>query len=331
MSHRDTFRNIASRRFWGRFSVITPVARGTHTPLGPPMPLTHFDLQNAKPAAKPFKIADGGGLFLIVQPNGSKHWRLRYFYLGKERSLSIGAYPLVSLAEARGAREHAKRQIAAGADPSVQKKLARIAAAAASNNTFGLIAVEYLERLEANGASPATLKKNRWFLEESGTADRPPPYRRDHRRRGARPFAADREERPSRNRTSDAGRHRLSFPIGDRHAAGDERPHPCAARCALAPQYEAPRGDHRRAGVWRPLARDRRLRRLADHQGGASIFGADLRPPGRGSRREARRDQLRKGALADSARAHEDAPAARRSPLPPSHRRASRDLAGRRK
>jgi hypothetical protein len=64
------------------------------------MALTHFDL-HAKPAAKPFKLADGGGLFLIVQPNGSKQWRLRYFYLGKERSLSIGAYPIVSLADAR--------------------------------------------------------------------------------------------------------------------------------------------------------------------------------------------------------------------------------------
>jgi integrase len=130
------------------------------------MALTHFDLQNAKPAAKPFKLADGGGLFLIVQPNGSKQWRLRYFYLGKERSLSIRAYPIVSLADARGSREQTKRQIAAGTDPSVQKKLARLAAETASKNTFGLIAVEYLERLEANGASPATLKKNRWFLEE---------------------------------------------------------------------------------------------------------------------------------------------------------------------
>jgi integrase len=130
------------------------------------MALTHFELQNAKPAAKPFKLADGGGLFLIVQPNGSKLWRLRYFHLGKERSLSIGAYPVVSLAEARECRERAKRQIASGADPSVQKKLARIAAAAASHNTFGLIATDYLERLEANGASPATLKKNRWFLED---------------------------------------------------------------------------------------------------------------------------------------------------------------------
>ena len=60
----------------------------------------------------------------------------------------------------------AKKQIAAGKDSSVQKRLDRIAAEAASRNTFALVAAEYLERLEANGAAPATLKKNRWFLEE---------------------------------------------------------------------------------------------------------------------------------------------------------------------
>jgi integrase len=130
------------------------------------MALTNLDVQNAKPADRPFKLADGGGLFLIVQPNRSKHWRLRYFYLGKERSLSIGAYPIVSLADARAKREEAKKQSVAGTDPSVQKKLDRIAAETASHNTFGLIAAEYLARLKANGAAESTLKKNRWFLEE---------------------------------------------------------------------------------------------------------------------------------------------------------------------
>ena len=101
-----------------------------------------------------------------------------------------------------------------------------------------------------------------------------PRYRRDHRRRGARPFAADREERPARDRAPDARRHRLGLPIGDRHAASDERPHLCPARRAVAPEYETPRGDHRRKRVWRPLARDRQLRRLGDDQGRASIFGA---------------------------------------------------------
>ena len=96
------------------------------------MPLSHFTIQNAKPTGKPFKLADGGGLFLSVQPIGSKLWRLRYFYLGKERSLSIGAYPAVSLADARVRREEARQQIAAGTDPSMQKKLNRIAAETAA-------------------------------------------------------------------------------------------------------------------------------------------------------------------------------------------------------
>ncbi len=130
------------------------------------MPLSHFTIQNAKPIGKPFKLADGGGLFLSVQPNGSKLWRLRYFYLGKERSLSIGAYPAVSLADARARRDEAKQQIAAGTDPSIQKKLNRIAAETAARTTFGLIAAEHLERLETSGAAPSTLKKNRWLLED---------------------------------------------------------------------------------------------------------------------------------------------------------------------
>ena len=65
------------------------------------MPLTHFDIRNTKPADKPFKLSDGGGLFLLVQPNGSMLWRLKYRFVGKERALSFGAYPTVSLADAR--------------------------------------------------------------------------------------------------------------------------------------------------------------------------------------------------------------------------------------
>ena len=173
------------------------------------------------------------GFSSVVQPNGSKLWRLRYFYLGKERSLSIGAYPAVSLADARARRDEAKQQIAAGTDPSVQKKLNRIAAETAARTTFGLIAAEYLERLETNGAAPSTLKKNRWLLGGLGPPDRDPPDRGDHPCRSARPLEAGREERTSRDRAPDARRHRLCFPIRDRHVAGDERPHatPCKARC----------------------------------------------------------------------------------------------------
>ena len=93
------------------------------------MPLTHFDIQNAKPADKPFKLSDGGGLFLLVQPNGSKLWRLKYRFLGKERSLSFGAYPdgLAGRCARRSATKP-RSSSATASIPSVQKKLDRLAA-----------------------------------------------------------------------------------------------------------------------------------------------------------------------------------------------------------
>ncbi len=130
------------------------------------MPLSHFDIQNAKSEPKSYKLADGGGLFLLVQPNGSKLWRLKYRHLGTERALSFGPYPAVSLAEARTKRDEAKKLIADGVDPSVRKKLARIAAETAARNTFGLVASEFLLNLDANGAARSTMAKNKWLLED---------------------------------------------------------------------------------------------------------------------------------------------------------------------
>ena len=130
------------------------------------MSLSHFDLKNTKPADKPYKISDGGGLFILVQPNGSMLWRMKYQFVGIERLLSFGAYPSVSLADARTKRDEARKLIAAGTDPSVQKKLDRLAAETAARSTFGVVAAEYLANLEAVGSAPTTLKRNRWFLEE---------------------------------------------------------------------------------------------------------------------------------------------------------------------
>jgi integrase len=139
------------------------------------MSLNHFDIQNAKPDAKPYKLADGGGLFLLIQPNGSKLWRLKYRYLGTERSLSFGPYPVVSLADARTKRDEAKKLISEGVDPAVRKKLNRIAAETAARNTFGAVAEEYLENLRERGAAEATIAKNKWLLEDlaSPIANRP--------------------------------------------------------------------------------------------------------------------------------------------------------------
>lgn len=65
------------------------------------MPIKEIQARNAVPADKPYKLADGGGLFLLVQPNGSKLWRMKYRFAGKERLLSFGAYPAISLSAAR--------------------------------------------------------------------------------------------------------------------------------------------------------------------------------------------------------------------------------------
>ena len=128
------------------------------------MPLTHFDIRNTKPAAKPFKISDGGGLFLLVQPHGAMLWRLKYSFLGKERTLSFGAYPIVSLADAREKRDAAKKLLANGKDPSTEKRIERLAMESAARNTFGLIAAEYIENLETSGKAGITVEKNRWLL-----------------------------------------------------------------------------------------------------------------------------------------------------------------------
>ncbi|MEQ8452036.1 MAG: tyrosine-type recombinase/integrase [Nitratireductor sp.] len=130
------------------------------------MPLSEFSVRNAKPREKPYKLADSGGLYLAIQPSGSKLWRLKYRFAEKEKTLSFGPYPLVSIADARRQRDDAKRQLLAGNDPSTQKKLDRIAAATAARTTFGLIAEEYIERMKANDAADATIDKTTWLLQD---------------------------------------------------------------------------------------------------------------------------------------------------------------------
>jgi integrase len=130
------------------------------------MVLTVFALEKAKPREKPYKLSDGGGLSLHVQPNGSKLWRFRYRFGGKENMLAFGPFPAVTLASAREKRDAARRLIAEGIDPSQQRKNQRAANADAAKNTFGLIAAEYLEKLKAEGAAESTISKNTWLLED---------------------------------------------------------------------------------------------------------------------------------------------------------------------
>src|SRR5665213_2979374 len=130
------------------------------------MSLTLFTIRNAKPRAKPYKLADGNGLYLLLAVSGKQLWRFRYRFGGKQNMLALGSFPEVSLATARSRRDDARKLLADGKDPTEQRKLAKIDAAAAARNTFGAVAADYLNKLKEEGAAQATLDKNRWLLED---------------------------------------------------------------------------------------------------------------------------------------------------------------------
>jgi Arm DNA-binding domain len=100
--------------------------------------LSDTRVRNAKPAARPIKLSDAGGLHLLIQPRGSKLWRLAYRFAGKQRTLALGIYPIVSLQDARHQRDEAKRQLVNGFDPSAQRRLEKQTTAA--GNTFKSVA-----------------------------------------------------------------------------------------------------------------------------------------------------------------------------------------------
>lgn len=126
---------------------------------------TALAVQNAKPRERPYVLTDSVGLHLLVKPNGTRVWRLRYRFGGKQNMLSLGSYPEVSLAMARERRDHARRVIAEGKDPSQQKKDDKLKAAVAARNTFGAVAREVLDTLQDGNAAETTMDKNRWLLE----------------------------------------------------------------------------------------------------------------------------------------------------------------------
>ena len=111
-----------------------------------PMSLSDAKVRNAKPRTKPYKIADGEGLFLLVTPSGSKYWRLKYFFAGKEKLLALGVYPEVTLADARERRAQARKVLAAGNDPGEAKKEAKRLATFKNANTFEVVAREWFEK-----------------------------------------------------------------------------------------------------------------------------------------------------------------------------------------
>jgi integrase len=106
-------------------------------------PLSDIQVRNAKPQTKDVKMFDGQGLFLLVTPTGGKLWRMKYNYQGKERLLAIGAYPALSLADARQRRDEAKKLLANDVDPNEIKKAQKAAITTGDENSFEVVAREW--------------------------------------------------------------------------------------------------------------------------------------------------------------------------------------------
>jgi len=129
------------------------------------MPLTDAKIKSLKPRDKPYKVADFAGLYVEVRPTGSKIWRQKYRFGGREKRLTFGAYPALTLADARVARDAAKASLAKGIDPGVEKRVQAEAETAALKHTFSHFADAFQEKARKEGRAEATQAKNQWLLD----------------------------------------------------------------------------------------------------------------------------------------------------------------------
>ncbi len=129
------------------------------------MPLSDAAIRAAKPSASGrLTLSDGGGLQLWVTSTGSKLWNLAYRFGGKQTRVALGAWPAVTLKDARKLREDAKSLLAKGIDPGERRKQDKVREAVERNNTFDAIADELIEKKRREGKTEKTLYKNKWAL-----------------------------------------------------------------------------------------------------------------------------------------------------------------------
>jgi len=127
-------------------------------------PLSNIQVRTAKPQDKPFKLTDSGGLYLLINPTGSKLWRYNYRFAGKRKTLALGQYPDISLAEARKRHAEARQQVAQNIDPSAIKKTQKIANQEHAQNTFEAIFREWHSK-QSNIWSDSHIKRVSQLLE----------------------------------------------------------------------------------------------------------------------------------------------------------------------
>ena len=129
------------------------------------MKLTDINIKKAKPGEKARKLFDGGGLYIQIEPTGGKLWRYKYRFEGKEKTLYLGKYPDISLAEARERHQEARKQLTQGIDPSAAKKAVKAAGVERAANSFEVVAREWFERWKESKAA-GTIKKTLSLLEK---------------------------------------------------------------------------------------------------------------------------------------------------------------------
>jgi integrase len=129
------------------------------------MPLSDATIRNLKPREKPYKVSDFDGLFVLVKPTGSRLWQFKYRLDGKEKLLSIGPYPEISLAEARTARDRARALVAKSQDPSTAKQDQKREERERRGLTFETQAKAYFEKTQKEGRAASTLDKTQWLLD----------------------------------------------------------------------------------------------------------------------------------------------------------------------
>ncbi|OYX62171.1 MAG: integrase [Novosphingobium sp. 32-60-15] len=137
------------------------------------MALTDTAIRNAKPQAKPYKLTDEKGLFLLVQPSGGKLWRFKFRVDGRdeagepkrvEKKVGFGTYPEVNLKEARRLRDEARASLAAGIDPAEKKRRDAHTAKISAANSFEAVARAYIDKCQREGRSERTTDKQEWLL-----------------------------------------------------------------------------------------------------------------------------------------------------------------------
>ena len=138
---------------------------------GPHMSLTITRLKSLKPKARPYKVTDGRGLYIEITPSGGKLWRFRYRLGKSQKKICIGSFPEISLAEARDIAFEAKRKVARGDDPALEKRKQKIRNEYLAANTFETVAREYIEEMMVKGGlAQATIVKANYFLEQLAPA-----------------------------------------------------------------------------------------------------------------------------------------------------------------